>query len=147
MRLWRHMHKVYWGAGGWGLSRTRIRMSWQGKNRKVLISQLERADKERYFFKEYKNPHFQPEQADNLYFKKNWKKKENRKKNRQFVKCIQRMKASYDDINRTPGYQVKIRHFVQLFILFFGGGLYLGLKSAKYLCRMHNKMFKSSYTV
>ena len=25
-----------------------------------------------------------------------------------------------DGINRTPGYQVKIRHFVQLFILFFG---------------------------
>ena len=26
----------------------------------------------------------------------------------------------YDDINCTPVYQVKIRHFVQLFILFFG---------------------------
>ena len=43
-----------------------------------------------------------------------------------------------DDINRTPGYQVNIRHFVQLFILILG--LYLGLKSAKYLWRMHNKM-------
>ena len=54
------------------------------------------------------------------------------------------MFSSCDDINRTPRYQVKIHHFVQLF---YFSGLYLGLKSAKYLCRMNNKMSKSSYSV
>ena len=28
-------------------------------------------------------------------------------------------RPTYDDINRTPGYQIKIHHFVQLFISFF----------------------------
>ena len=51
----------------------------------------------------------------------------------------------HDDINRTLGYQVKICHFVHLFILFFRA--VSGFKSAKYLCRMHNKIFKSSYCV
>ena len=54
-------------------------------------------------------------------------------------------KDTYDDINHTPGYQVKIRNFVQLFILFFGTVFWF--INAKYLCRMHNKMFKSSYSV
>ena len=35
----------------------------------------------------------------------------------------------YDDINRNPGYQVKIRHFVELFILFFGA--VFGFKKCK----------------
>ena len=48
-----------------------------------------------------------------------------------------------DNINHTPGYQVKIRHFVYLFILIFRA--VFGFKSAKYLCRMHNKMLKKLF--
>ena len=47
----------------------------------------------------------------------------------------------YDDISRTPGYAILFNY------LFYFSGLYLGLKCAKYLCKMHNKMFKSSYSV
>ena len=51
------------------------------------------------------------------------------------------LSEEYDDINRTPGYQVKIHHFVQLFIVFFRA--VSRLKSAKYICRMHNKCSKA----
>ena len=37
--------------------------------------------------------------------------------------------------------------FCSIVILFFQGCIRSSLKSAKYLCRMHNKIFKSSYCV
>ena len=50
-----------------------------------------------------------------------------------------------DDINHTLGYQVKICHFVQLFILF--SRVVSRFKNCKISCKMHNKMLESAYCV
>ena len=62
-----------------------------------------------------------------------------------FITTVENIYSPNNDINRTLGYHVKAAILFNYFILFFRA--VSGLKSAKYLCRMHKKIFKSSYCV